>query len=133
MLKCPKRVVYRDISWSFEKHPNTGDIITITNEQAITQSIKTLVLLEINDLYQSRLGAGVIAYLFETLDSITALQLKNEITRVIESNEARIIPSSLKVSVFPDYVYNGFSVDITYTPTIRDIPVTVTMFLARIR
>jgi phage baseplate assembly protein W len=133
MLIKPKEVVYKDISWSFEKHPHTGDLISVTNEQSITQSIKTLVLLEMGEIYGSDKGAGVEAYFFELIDPITAIQIKNEITRVIEIYEPRIVPGSLQVNVIAQPNQNGFLADIIYTPYISEIQTTVNMFLSRVR
>jgi phage baseplate assembly protein W len=133
MLIKPKEIRYRDLSWSFEKNPHTGDLISITNEQSITQSIKTLVLLAVGDIYGKNIGSGVEEYFFENIDNITALQIKNEIFRVVSTYESRILTQNLKVNVIAQSDRNGFLADIIYTPVISENNVTVSMFLQRVR
>jgi phage baseplate assembly protein W len=128
-----KDIKYRDVSLSFASHPNTGDLITVINEQSVIQSIKTLVLLQIKDLYQQDKGSDVLSYLFSPIDTITAVQIQYEIERVIKKYEIRIDQDTLVVTVKPDEDNNRFLVNIEFIIIDRITPTIVSIFLEKVR
>ena len=80
-----------DISLSFTPNPLTGDLNTITNERAINNAIKNIVLISPNEVPFNRNMGSTVAYLmFEMCDEATAGMLKQEIQRAIQYNEPRV-------------------------------------------
>ena len=81
---------YKDISMSFGINPITDDIITLKNETAISRSIRNLVLTNQGErFFEPDLGSNVQRSLFETMDDITASQIRDEIEESISNFEPR--------------------------------------------
>lgn len=92
-----------DISLSFEPNPLTGDLSTITNERAINNSIKNLVLISPNEVPFNRNVGSTVAYLmFDMCDDPTAGLLRDEIERTIKFNEPRVTVEEIFVKAEPE-------------------------------
>ena len=63
----PKKIVlYRDFLNNFDQNPHTGFLGTVTNEEAVAQSYKNLVLTGKGErFYDAEKGAGIRDLLFE--------------------------------------------------------------------
>ena len=107
---------YKDISMSFGINPITDDIITLKNETAISRSIRNLVLTHQGDrFFEPDLGSNVQRSLFETMDDITASQIRDEIEESISNFEPRAkLLEGNGVEVDPDYDNNQFNVTVRY-------------------
>ena len=107
---------YKDISMSFGINPITDDIITLKNETAISRSIRNLVLTNQGErLFEQDLGSNVQRSLFETMDDITASQIRDEIEESISNFEPRAkLLEGNGVEVDPDYDNNQFNVTVRY-------------------
>lgn len=80
-----------DVSLSFEPNPITGDLTTLTNERAINNSLKNLMMIAVSEVpFNADIGSGVRDYLFEIIDEATAEVLQQEIERVITFSEPRV-------------------------------------------
>jgi len=102
-----------DISLSFEPNPLTGDLSTITNERAINNSIKNLVLISPNEVPFNRNVGSTVAYLmFDMCDDPTAGLLRDEIERTIKYNEPRVTLEEIFVKAEPEQ--NQFVVTVKY-------------------
>ena len=102
-----------DISLSFEPNPLTGDLSTITNERAINNSIKNLVLISPNEVPFNRNVGSTVAYLmFDMCDEPTAGLLRDEIERTIKYNEPRVTLEEIIVKAEPEQ--NQFVVTVKY-------------------
>ena len=102
-----------DISLSFEPNPLTGDLSTITNERAINNSIKNLILISPNEVPFNRNVGSTVAYLmFDMCDESTAALLRDEIERTIGYNEPRVETEEIFVKAEPDI--NQFVVTVKY-------------------
>ena len=72
---------YSDFSTTFEMNPFSGMLARVTNEEAVKQSLKNLVLTETGErFYDSNKGSKIKQSLFELFDSgmfdIVKIQLK---------------------------------------------------------
>jgi len=104
---------FKDISMSFQVNPLTYDLIALTNENAISRSIRNLVLTNRGErFFSSNLGSRVNAMLFETLDSLTASSVKDEIENTIKNFEPRV--ELISVDAVPDYDNVELSITIKY-------------------
>ena len=92
---------FKDISFSFGKHPVSNDLVTLTNESAISRAVRNLVLTKIAERPFNRdLGTKVKGALFENFDAITASIIEDEIRFVLNRYEERI--ALREVSVLHD-------------------------------
>ena len=104
---------FKDISMSFQVNPLTYDLIALRNENAISRSIRNLVLTNRGErFFDYNLGSQVNEILFESLDDISGSSLRESITNVIENYEPRV--RLVDVQVIPDYDKNEFGVIVTY-------------------
>ena len=94
---------FKDISFNFSKNPITKDIVVLKNEEAIKQSVKNLVLTQINErFFRPLLGTNTTSYLFELSTGFAENALIDEITTVLKENEPRILLSNISVNSNPD-------------------------------
>ena len=82
---------FKDISMSFEVNPLTDDLIAIKNQTAIARSLRNLVLTTPGErFFNNELGSQVNNLLFNNVDDVTAVSVRNEIINVIENYEPRV-------------------------------------------
>jgi phage baseplate assembly protein W len=86
-----QRDPYSDLDLSFTIHPTLNDIIPLIDLDAIKNAVKNLVLTNYFERpFQPSLGGNVRALLFEPVDNLTAIALKEEITELIVKHEPRV-------------------------------------------
>lgn len=123
---------FSDLDLNFTIHPVKKDINRHTNETAVVNSIKNLILTNHYERpFQPDIGSNVRRMLFENMDTITSTVLENEITQTIKNYEPRANVSRINVS--PDYENNGFNVYMEFYVVNRTTPITINFFLERIR
>ena len=121
-----------DISLSFEPNPLTGDLSTITNERAINNSIKNLILISPNEVPFNRNVGSTVAYLmFDMCDEPTAGLLRDEIERTIKFNEPRVKVEDIFVKAEPEQ--NQFVCTVKYKIVGYDQIFTTTQILTPTR
>ena len=104
---------FKDISSSFQVSPLTYDLLAITNESAISRSVKNLVLTSPGErFFEPELGSRVNSLLFEPLDDIIASEVRDEIENVINRFEPRVDLQDVTVSA--DFDNGELNVTITY-------------------
>ena len=104
---------FKDISMTFKQNPLNNDLIVIKNENAIARSIRNIILTTPGEkFFNEDFGSNVSKLLFDNLDPLTALEIKEQITFSIVNYEPRA--DLLKVDVTPDYDDGEFDVVITY-------------------
>jgi len=82
---------YVDVSLSFNPSPVTNDITLLTNERAINNSIKNIIMFLPSEVpFNSDIGSTAQRYLFDVADSATAGLLSGEIERAILFCESRV-------------------------------------------
>ena len=130
----PTFQTFKDLSVTFKKHPVSNDLVTVKDKAAIVQSITALLLTRKGERpFQPQLGCGIQNVLFEPLDYASAAIIKTEITDVLNRYEPRISVNDVLCS--PDYMNNGYDVELYYTIVGRDddTPIAVEFFLERTR
>ena len=104
---------YKDLSMSFKQNPLNNDLIVLRNENAIARSIRNIILtIPGEKFFNEDFGSNVSKLLFDKLDPLTALEIKEQITFSIVNYEP--IADLLQVDVVPDYDDGEFDVVITY-------------------
>ena len=82
---------YTDIDLSFDAHPVTKDILKKKDENAIAQSIKTLLLTSHYErLFNPDLGSNLKRFLFEPIDDVTTSLIRDSIFESLKNYEPRI-------------------------------------------
>jgi len=104
---------FKDISMSFQSNPLTNDLIALKKESSIARSVRNIVLtLPGEKFFNENFGSRVSKSLFENLDDVSALTIKDEIDNSIRNYEPRV--SLINVEVTPDFDTNSFDVKILY-------------------
>ena len=112
---------YKDVSMSFKSNPLNDDLIGLKNESAIARSIRNIVFtLPGEKFFESDFGSEVSASLFENVDEVSAVTIREEIEYSINQYEPRV--NLISVDSIPNFDNNEFNVLITYEILGADIP-----------
>ncbi len=112
---------FKDISMTFKVNPLNQDLIALKNVNAIARSLKNIVFTGRGEkFFDPEFGSRVSESLFENLDEVTALAIKDEIEYSIVNYEPRV--QLVDVNVVPDYDGNQYYVSITYIIIGIDVP-----------
>ena len=112
---------FKDISISFKFNPLSGDLIALKNENAIARAVRNIVLTTPGEkFFDPDFGSSVSEILFENVDDITAISIKDEIKNSLQNYEPRV--EIIDVKVNPNFDENQFDVIITYRIVGIDIP-----------
>ena len=112
---------FKDISMSFQSNPLNNDLIAIKNVNAITRSIRNIVLTTPGEkFFDPDFGSNVTRLLFENVDDITASQIQEEIEFSINNYEPRV--KLINVEVIADNDNASFDTIITYEVIGADVP-----------
>lgn len=123
---------WRDLDLDFGLHPATGDVSIIKGPNAIARSIRNLVLMHFYDKpFNPQIGSNATKLLFENITQITAINLENVISEVINNYEPRAILLGVKVQQVPDQ--NGYNAEIVFRVQNLVEPIRTRIFLKRIR
>lgn len=124
--------LYSDLDFMFTRKPVTNDIALSYDVQAVTRSIRNLILTRHYDRpFNPDLGTNVEALLFELISGETALSIQNEIQTVIKNYEPRAILETIDVNPLPDK--NAYNVTISFYLENTTLPTTITLLLERNR
>jgi len=127
-----KRILYRDIHKDLTVNPITGDLALRANEEAIKESLKNLILTDRGErLFQPNIGSDVRASLFENATPVTLKILEERVRDVINNFEPRV--SLIDVDVFSIYDDNRVQVTIYFYVKNREDPLSVDVFIERVR
>lgn len=108
-----KDKTYIDVSLAFEPNPITKDLTVLTDERAINNALRNIMLISPLEVPFNRdFGSKVRDYLFDVVDLGTAGLLDTEIRRSIKFNEPRVKIVDLKV--IPAFDQNAFDVYLKY-------------------
>lgn len=104
---------YKDLSMTFKQNPLNNDLIVLRNENAIARSIRNIIMTYPGEkFFNEDFGSEVSKLLFDNLDPLTAIEIKDQITFSIVNYEPRA--DLLSVDVSPNYDEGEFDVVITY-------------------
>ena len=112
---------FKDLSISFKFNPLSGDLIALKNENAIARAVRNIVSTTPGEkFFDPDFGSSVSEILFENVDDITAISIKDEIKNSLQNYEPRV--EIIDVKVNPNFDENQFDVIITYRIIGVDIP-----------
>ena len=112
---------FKDISMSFETNPLNDDLIALKNSSAIARSIRNIVFTQPGEkFFNPEFGSRVSESLFEVVDEVSTIAIRDEIRSSIINYEPRV--NLLDVIVNPNPDDNEMDVTITYEIVGIDIP-----------
>ena len=112
---------YKDISMSFETNPLNDDLVSLTDTSAIARSIRNIVFTSPGEkFFKPDFGSRISESLFENVDNVSALAIKDEIKSSIINFEPRV--NLLDTIVVPNPDDNEMAVTIEYEIVGIDIP-----------
>jgi phage baseplate assembly protein W len=128
-----KQEFFSDFLTNFERHPVSGALARVTNEESIKQSLKNLILTNVGErIFQPNFGSNVRRSLFEPNDKITAQNIVYYIKNSVSQNEPRVALSNVVVYPSPDE--GTFTVNIVFYIINNPVtPVTLNLILRRVR
>lgn len=125
-------ITYSDFNIEFIPSPVTGDLVKVTGQSSVVQSVMDLVQLNHYEKpFHFEIGGNVLKLLFEPNDNITAGLLAKEITDVITNFEPRA--TVLGVYVTSNVEDDGYNIDVLFSIQTFTQAITLSTFLARLR
>jgi phage baseplate assembly protein W len=123
---------FTDLNLTFGFHPVTRDVLKRTDEDAVKNSVKNLILTKnFERPFHPEIGSQVNNLLFENFTPITVELIKRTITTTIEAFEPRARLLDVRVAETNDP--NEVAITVEFTLINSERPVTVTTFLTRVR
>jgi phage baseplate assembly protein W len=124
--------IYSDFTSNMYVHPDLNDLVRVTNENAVKQSIIGIIKTSKYERpFQPNLGSNIQKFLFEPISNVTQQGLQDEISNVIANYEPRAKVISVVAS--PDFVNELYNVTITFYIVNISNPVTLSTILYRVR
>ena len=112
---------FKAISMSFQINPLNDDLIALTNATAIARSIRNIVFTSPGEkVFDPNFGSNVSKLLFEIVDDVSALAIRDEIENSIRNHEPRV--ELIDVIIEPNYDANEFNATILYRIIGIDVP-----------
>ena len=108
-----KDKTYIDVSLAFEPNPITKDLTLLTDERAINNSLRNIMLISPLEVpFNRNFGSRIRDYLFDIVDFGTAGLIDAEIRRSVKYNEPRV--KIVELNVTPAFDQNAFDVFLKY-------------------
>ena len=123
---------WSDLDLDFNAHPVTKDISTKTDVESVKRSIRNLILTNKYERpFQPQIVGGVTRHLFELATPLTYSDIESTIKNTVSNFEPRA--EVISVDVSGDLDKNGFNVIINFKVLNTADPVTIELFLERLR
>lgn len=105
---------FADLWITFQRNPFSSDLQVVKNENAIKQSLLTLVKTNVYERpFNPQLGSRLNQLLFDNFDSGTSSSIEDELRILISNYEPRISVISIDSSDDPDN--NALNITINFT------------------
>ena len=112
---------FKDISMSFETNPLNDDLVSLTDTSAIARSIRNIVFTSPGEkFFNPDFGSRITESLFENMDEVSALAIRDEIENSITRFEPRV--NVIEVKVIPSFEANEMNATIVYEIVGIDVP-----------
>lgn len=127
-----QQVLYSDFLINFDQNPVTGFLAKAVNEDAVKNSIRTLIMTDLNERpFQPNIGSKIRSLLFEPLDDVTASLIKTTIYDTVRSGEPRAKLDA--VIATPNFEFNAYFITIVFSMINIPEPITLNLILRRVR
>ncbi len=123
---------YSDIFTDFSIHPTTGQLNKKTNENAVKQSVRNLLLTDKYERpFHPEIGSNLKALLFENMTPGITLEVEEYIKDVINNYEPRAILLATNLNFINDN--NSVNVEVKFSIINTDEASTINFVLSRNR
>ena len=131
-LRRVDEALYSDFLTNLNPHPDSKQLITNKNEDAVVRSIKNLILTQrFERPFQPTIGSKINSFLFENISPQVTQALKKEIEQTVKEHEPRA--RLLDVVVVPVEERNMYVVTIVFYTVNVEQPITFKVVLERVR
>ena len=98
-----KSRAFKDISLSFTPHPVTKDLPVLTNERAITRSVRNLVeTIPTERFFNSNLGSDIRDMLFDNFAGSSVMIIEDMVRTTVRNFEPRVGDIGVEVDMIPE-------------------------------
>ena len=123
---------YKDVSLTFARNVVTSDVVSVSGADAVKRSLKLLLMSRTGETpFFPEFGSRIYTLLFEPVDPITTRLLQHEIQSTIDAYEPRV--NIRQLTVTPSSDEQGYDVDCLFNIVNQVTPVTLTLYLSRLR
>lgn len=123
---------YKDLDFNFTRHPKTNDVVVKYDQEAVKQSIRSLILTKNYERpFRSEIGSQITSLMFEPVSPLVTSMIEKSVRDVINNFEPRVVLLSVEVGYKEEY--NELIVSITYRIRNTIDPVTIDVILERTR
>ena len=123
---------YSDLFNDFSRHAQTGELNRKTNENAVKQSVRNLLLTNKGErLFQPTVGSNLKALLFENATPFINQMLHDYILETIDNHEPRA--EFLFADLSFDHDRNSANIDVTFSIINTGVQATLPLFIERTR
>jgi phage baseplate assembly protein W len=123
---------WSDLDLDFTPHPNTGQLISKKDDDAVVRSVRHLLLTNFYERpFHPEIGSNVVKQLFEPNTMQTALNMKQAIIDTINNFEPRVQIKNLHVS--PSDQEHGYMVNLSFYIINEEVERVTQFFLERTR
>lgn len=127
-------VIYSDLDNSVETNPITGDVLKKTGAAAVIQSVMNLIQMgHYEKPFHPEIGSGIRQLLFELATPATCQLMSKEIRTVLQNFEPRVQVLNVVVEAVVSGTISGFNATIQFSIVSIPQPITISVFLERVR
>ena len=127
-----RQTLYSDFLSDFRTNPSTNDLVVVTNEQSVIQSLKKIIRTNHFEIpYNPYFGANINRKLFENYTSLTEVEVKNDIQLAIDNFEPRVNVIDITIGGDPDS--NRMTITLTVSIINTTTQLTISTILTRVR
>ena len=131
-LRRVDNTLYRDFLTNLNPHPDSKQLVTNENEDAVVRSIKNLILTDkFERPFQPTIGCRIKSFLFENISPQVTSAIRTEIETTINEHEPRA--KLLEVIVSPIEERNMYVVTVVFYTVNVEEPITFKVVLERVR
>lgn len=119
---------FKDIDLSFTKNPVTHDIGVKTNENAVKESVKNLILRNpFETPFHPEISCQAYNALFEQMSFLSEEILRNSIIQVLNKFEPRIQLNAVTITAYPEQHRYTATIDFTIIGNTKTTTVNISL------
>lgn len=127
-----KTEIYSDFFADLTPHPDTGEIVRAVNENAVSRSIRNIIMTNRYErLMNPDFGSGIQSLLFEPMNEATTDALRSTIVKSIENYEPRARVE--RVYIEANEIAQYYRVTVVFYIINNENPFTTNVTLQRVR
>lgn len=127
-----RKVLYSDFDGAMNIHPIRNDIITITDTDAVKQSIRNLVLTNHYEVpFEPLQGGNIAEKMFELVDQFTRSSIESSIEYTLKKYEPRVDQVTVIANDQPDS--NAYYVTVFFRIITTNVQTEINFNLERVR